>query len=412
MGNELALIEEQLLTADSVENVMVSKASALMTAGFPEHALLELWNASIHNLRRRVETYSIDIFLSTTKSLSGRNNYKKDGDTLAERWAGVDDLLLVEGATQIGVLSKKAGQSLKMIDWMRNHASPSHDSDECVSASDVIGLAMLLKTNLFDLPIPDPAHSPVALLDPLKNNTLTTAQVEMFTTEIKGFSNRDIRTIFGFAMDKITSGENPAYSNIQLLFPTIWEKATEELKSNFGLTYHNFVFNPSSDTSSDHSAADRLYEALLLVDGIKYLPDSSRAIIYRKLAKDLAKAKDTSYGWSLEESASKALKQVGVHVPSIAFEDVYQEILSVWCGNFWGRSNAHIILRDFIFSVPAKQQIEIAKFFLSNDRVRDELYQDRPFNKAIALLSEIKDNLQDDSQKTEIEQIIRQVQSQ
>ena len=409
MNEELIVFEMPAETADEYEMAMISKANNLMKVGFPEHSLLELWNASIHNLRRRVEMYSIDIFLSTISSLNGRKTYKKDGDTLSERWAGVDDLILIEGATQIGVLNKKAGQSLSMIDWMRNHASPSHDNDECVSDQDVIGLALLLRNNLFNHPLPDPAHSPVSLIEPIKSCNLTEDQIDLFKTEINCFSNKNIRTIFGYAMDAIASGEKPAFTNILSLFPTIWENATEELKTTFGLKIHNYTFDPSTDDSADNAAADRLYDALLSVNGAKYLPDSTRAKIYRKLAKDLAKAKDSTYGWSLENSASYALKQVGVCVPSIAFEDVYQEILSVWCGNYWGRSEAHNILSDYIFTIPAKQQVQIARLFQTNERVKDELYQARPKKAAIALLSEIKEGLQNEGQKSEVEQIIRQV---
>jgi len=35
------------------------------------------------------------------------------------------------------------------------------------------------------------------------------------------------------------------------------------------------------------------------------------------------------YGWSDEEKAAKSLAQFDPYVPSIAFEDVYQEILAV-----------------------------------------------------------------------------------
>ena len=109
---------------------MLDKASKLINLGFPEHSLLEIWNSGIHNLRRRVEAYSIDMFLSSISSMSGRKIYKKDGDTLSERWAGVDDENLIKGARQLGVLNKKAEKALEMIEWMRNHASPSHDSDD------------------------------------------------------------------------------------------------------------------------------------------------------------------------------------------------------------------------------------------------------------------------------------------
>lgn len=414
MNTELILRNEngisQYLTADEEETIMLEKAANLMRLEFPDHALLELWNSSVHNLRRRIEMYSTDIFTSTISSFPGRKNYKKDGDTLSERWAGIDDANLIDGAIQIGVLNKKAGQALNMINWMRNHASPAHDSDDSVTKEDVLGLAILLQNNLFNLPIPDPAHSPVALLDPIKSQVLTEDQVELFKEEINGFSNKDVRTIFGYSMDVIASGEQPAYDNVSHLFENIWHRATEELRTNFGLRIHNYMFDPTQDKSSDKAASERLYGVLLKVSGIKYIPDSTRANIYRKLAKNLATAKNTSYGWSLENSASRALKQVGVHVPSIAFEDVYQEILSVWCGNYWGRSEAHAILKDFIFTLPAKQQVSVAKLFQTNERVRDELYQVRPKNYAIALLNEIKSGLQNDSQITELEIIINEIQ--
>lgn len=413
MSDSLLVLENgdlaNLVTADDTEKVMLSKAGNLIALEYPEHALLELWNASIHNLRRRVEMYSTDIFVSTISTFPGRKSYKKDGDSLAERWGDVDDKNLIDGATQIGVLNKKAGKALEMINWMRNHASPAHDNEDSVTKDDVIGLAVILKTNLFDTMLPDPAHSPVSLIEPIKNDILTEDQVELLCGEIKCFSNKDIRTVFGYAVDVITSGEQPEYDNIMQLFNTIWEKAPEELRTNMGLRVHNYMFDPSTDTSSDNSARDRLYDALLNVSGVKYIPDNARAAIYRGLARRLAIAKDSSYGWAQENLASMALAQVGAHIPSSAFEDVYQEILSVWCGNYWGRSNAHFILRDFIFGLTPRQQIIVAKLFMTNDRVRSELVQSRPKNCAIDLLNEIKDGLTNSSQISEIEIVIADV---
>lgn len=367
MDNTITVLDANYLstylTADEKEQIMIEKAANLLTADFPDHALLEIWNASVHNLRRRIELYSIDIFLSTVQSLSGRKKYKNEGDTLSERWGDVDDAVLLEGAEQIGVLNKKAAKALEMVNWMRNHASPAHDNEDSVSREDVLGLVAIIKSNLFDHPLPDPVHSPITLLNQIKNEVLTSDQIDLFKDQIDNFSNKDIRTIFGFATDAICSGEQPKYDNVIELFESIWIKSTEELKTNMGLRIHNYMIDPTKDTSSDSQASDRLYVAILSVDGIKYIPDQTRAVIYRRLARKLASAKDTSYGWSLENSASRALKQVGIHIPSIAFEEVYQEILSVWCGNYWGRSEAYNILREFIFGIDAKKRLKLQNFF-------------------------------------------------
>lgn len=401
---------QTFVTADSTEQIMLKKASDLINLDYPEHSLLELWNASVHNLRRRIEMYSVDIFISTLSSLEGRKTFKKDGDTLSERWAGIDDAILIKGAIQIGVLDKKAGKALEMINWMRNHASPAHDSDNSVTKDDILGLVIILKHNLFDFPLPDPAHSPVALLTQIRNGALTENQIELFKEQIENFSNRDMKTIFGYAVNVICEGTQPEYDNIIKLFETIWKHTTEDLRQDMGMKMHSFMFDPSTDKSTDGCASERLYDALLNVSGVKYIPEGTRATIYRKLAKDLAFAKNCSYGWEQENAASRALLQVGIDVPSIAFEDVYQEILSVWCGNYWGRSNAHIILRPFIFNVQPKRQVTIARLFRENNRVRDELYQPRPKQNALDLLNEIKNGLTNDSQIAEMERIILDIQ--
>lgn len=411
--NNIVIIEKTELdnykALDESELVMLDKAAQLMNLDFPEHSLLEIWNAGIHNLRRRVEAYSIDMFLSSVSSLSGRKNYKKDGDTIAERWSGVDDENLLKGAEQIGVINKKAIKALEMIEWMRNHASPSHDSDDAVTSEDVMGLVLIIKKNLFELPMPDPGHSPVGLLEPIKNTELDEAQLELFKQQIESYNNKDIRMLFGFSLDVICNGQEPAYSNIIKLFSNIWDKSTEDLKSNMGMKFHNYMFDPTIDSSNDVNAKSRVYEVLISVNGIKYIPDATRAIIYRKLANNLRDAKNTVYGWNAEYREAKALAQAGINVPSIAFEELYQEILSVWCGNYWGRSEAYSVLKEFIYEIGTQDKLKVARLFLSNDRVREELFQVKPKREAVTLLNSIIETLTVESHKAEIKNIIDEI---
>jgi hypothetical protein len=77
------------------ETALLQQAKNLFDLGFHDHALLNLWSASVHNLRRRVEAYGADLFLSVIKDEPGRKKFDKDGETLADRWSGVDDLVLV-----------------------------------------------------------------------------------------------------------------------------------------------------------------------------------------------------------------------------------------------------------------------------------------------------------------------------
>lgn len=393
----------------STEIEFLSQARKLLDAGFPDHSLLDIWNAAVHNLRRRVEAYGLDLFTSAVKDDSGRKKYDKDGETINERWAGVDDLTLINGATKLGVLNKKAGKSLEMMNWMRNHASPAHASDNKVESEDVFALALMLQKNLFEAEMPDPGHSPSGLFEPIKKAELSAENIDLLKDQIRAFKQGDIRITFGFLLDLITKGENPAHNNASNLFEEVWEKSNDDLKKSAGQRYHSYLLEPDADTSEDGGAKIRVLETLVKVDGIKYIPDAARASLYRHAIKQLAKAKNTSYGWNDEEKAAKALAQFGPHVPSIAFEDVYQEILTVWVGNYWGRSAAYSSLEPFINVLNSNQLMALSRLFIDNERANEELISSKPKSKAKELLEDIKGKLTIQASIDEIDKIISEI---
>ncbi len=294
---------------------------------------------------------------------------------------------------------------------MRNHASPAHASDSKVELEDVFGLALILQKNLFEMEMPDPGHSPSGLFEPIKNHSLDEERLQILRDQIRAFRQADIRITFGFMLDLICKGEDPSLTNAKELFGYVWDKANEDLRKSAGQRYYSLTVEPEADDSEDNGARIRLLETLLGCDGIKYIPDAARAILYRHAVKPLAKAKDTQYGWSAEEKAAKSLAQFGPHVPSIAFEDVYQEILAVWCGNYWGRSSAYVYLKSFIDSLNSTQVMRLSRLFQTNDRVREELFQSKPKKRAIEFLEEVKNKLTIEANKNEIDTIIEEIEN-
>ncbi|MBF1097647.1 MAG: hypothetical protein HXL37_05015, partial [Riemerella sp.] len=103
----------------------------------------------------------------------------------------------------------------------------------------------------------------------------------------------------------------------------------------------------------------------------------------------------------------KSLLQLGIKVPSFAFEEVYQEILSVWCGNFWGRSQSYSILNPFIDSLSTDKIRLILKMFKENDRVKEELYNRKPKEEAINLLKSFEERLTLEAHKEELKETIK-----
>ena len=398
------------LEIDNVERNHLQDAMDLCGIEKYGHALISLWDASIHNLRRRIEAYSEELFLSAIKNEPGRKHYKKDGDTIADRWDDVDDSVVIIGAKNIGLLEPKASKALEMINWMRNHATPAHDTNNTVNKNDVIAMALMLQENLFMLPLPEPGHSIKAIIDPIRKDSLTEYALDQIGKQIETSTNTEIRVIFGFMLDLILAGDEPAWGNVNVLFSVVWEKASDTLRSVAGNKYNSLCL-VSAEVLDNRTkeAKQRLLEMLIKVKGVKYIPDATRAKLYGRAADILAKAKDTSYGWKEEERAAKTLEQLGPYVPSLVFVHVYQEILSVWCGNYWGRSNAYSVLSPFIDVLQTEKIRALADLFKTNDRVRDELCQQKPKNNAISLLESLKCKLTINSHKNEIDDIISNI---
>lgn len=391
---------------DSKEAAYLKQSAELFNAGFYSHSLLDIWNAAVNNLKRKVEAYSVDLWIEVVKDEPGRKKYNKNGDTIALRWEEVDDLVLIAGATKLGLLNPKAGKSLEMINWMRNHASPAHDSDSRVEKEDVIGLVLLLQKNLFTSPIPDATHAVKEIFAPVKEKEMDKQELSVLQDQIKSSNVKDTRTIFGFLLNMVINGEEPAYSNAKYLFPTVWEKADTELRKDLGVRYNSYSLNASSDKGIDNKAKNRVFELIVLVKGVSYIPDGARAIIYRRAAEKMRIAKNTSYGWSAEVSACKMLAQLGTSIPSVVFEEVYQEIIAIWCGNMWGHSESSMYIRKFFDCLDSSQIRKIATMFCSNERVKEELCWNKPKTRAIELLNELKSKLTIESHKEEIENTI------
>lgn len=391
------------------EKALVEQAARLFHDGYYDHSLLDLWNAAVFHLRRRVEAYGTELFLSVVKDESGRKTFNTEGESIYERWSGVDDAVLISGCSKLGLLNKKAKKALEMINWMRNHASPAHISDTKVEREDVIALALLLEKNLFQAPFPEPGHSVSSLFDPVKSGVVSDENFDLLADQIRSLRNPDVKVAFGFMLELLCEGSSPGYENTKQLLPVVWERASDDLKKVPGLRFHSYLADPSTDPSDDGKAKTRILEFLVEVEGVRFIPDSARAQIYRKAARRLGEAKDEHYGWKSEVKAAKALAQLGPYVPSIAFEQVYQEVLAVWCGNYWGRSTAHVQLETFLSTLQSDTIRQIGRMFRKNERVRDELFQSKPKGQAIELLNQLKEKLSIEAHKNSIDEAIKSV---
>lgn len=99
----------------------------------------------------------------------------------------------------------------------------------------------------------------------------------------------------------------------------------------------------------------RLLDLIVKPGAVKYIPDGTRARLFRHAAKKVAEAKNSIYDW--------------------------------------GHSNVHNVLRPLIDCLDSSSVLKLAKLFANNRRVQAELHQRRPNIEVCSLLDEMKEKV-------------------
>ncbi len=353
---------------------------------YPEYAIQDLWNATVHNLRRRVENYSIDLFFSMVEGVE--KHFDRDGETLSARWNGIKDETLIVGAKKMGIIDSKCEMFLKYVLWSRNHCSAAHDADQLVTSGEVKGYAIQLRDNLFCLDFPESIRAFRELFARLKEKPLGEDEVAI-RKQIEKCNAKDASQLLGFVTNTLENGEEPAYSNVLCLFPTIWNKANDVKKRDFASRIQDSMTDAAmgGDGERDGNASTRLLSALISVHGLDYAPASLSASVFRNKLTVLAEAKNTMYGWRLEEAAAKDIIDLGSRVPAEVCPLFIITYLKVCFGNRWGRSRACETLKPLMDTISIAKLCEILRTI--NLMTLPDLCDDTPKKFAVSWFEEL-----------------------
>lgn len=372
------------------ENKQMEKAAKAFAAGLPDAALDYIWNATLHNLQRKVEAYGIDIFVA---SFDGKNiGLRPNEDSLVDRWERVDAFDVLTGCGRIGLISRKGLKALELINWLRNHASAAHSTDEEVDEQDLQIAFVTVTKEVFSKPLPQPAFDFKSVIEPLKTTDLSDDEARCKKI-FGGFNRRDASTCLGMLVSLWLDDDPIGRQNAVAIIPIVWPLASEQARQAVGQKYFEFHFEVQlSSDAAPQDAAERVLEILKLVDGLRYIPDHLRLDMYRALAARLAQAKDSFFGWEREIGVAKEIMELGeTAIPEDASAELSSPIIRVWCGNTWGRSTAYYHLQPLKDSL-TDSQIQLWLELMAGDReVQEEFTDDGPNKRALQLIGELRD---------------------
>lgn len=313
----------------------VSKMFAAAAAGLFDAALNYLWNETVGELRRRIAAYDLGYFYDIAVSSPDRRKHFSSEDDLSK----IDDIDLLRGSLQIGLLSQTGHAQLDHIRYMRNYASAAHPNQVELSG---LQLATWLETcirQVITLPYDTITAETKKLLANVKSQRLDASAVvgtsAFFVDLPKDRAGAIAAGLFGLYVDPTRTAI--VADNVLALWPHLWPEVEEQARHGFGLRYGRFV--ASADT--DQATAAR--ELLDLVDGAAYLPARERAVEIDAAVDSLLAAHRGYNNFYAEVTPARELSRlVGDKgdVPANVDVKYILALTEVYLGNAYGVSRA------------------------------------------------------------------------
>jgi hypothetical protein len=332
LGGALRRLPEE----DRGRSLYVSKMIVAAAVGLFDAALNYLWDETVNELRRRVIGYDLAYFYDIAVLGDMRKHFSGPDDL-----PQVQDVDLLRACREIGLLSDVGFTQIDHVRYMRNHASAAHPNQVDLTG---LQLASWLETCIRQV-ITQPQDPITAntgrLLRNIKADRLDAAFIAAtasFFEELPGDRADTLAAgLFGLYTD--TKRTAVVADNVRLLWPELWDFASEDARYAFGTRYGRF------QASAEMGQASAARELLDLVDGAAYLPEQIRVVEIDAAIDALMTAHNAWDNFYNEPGPTRSLEGlVGTegNVPEAVSAKYVRAVVTTFLGNGHGVSHAAI----------------------------------------------------------------------
>lgn len=301
----------------------IVRAKTAIEAGLNDAAINYLWNLTMYDLHKKIVAYGIEYF-STAINWDG-----KPLKTI-EDLQDVKDHQVITGTFALGIIANEAHFYLQQCREIRNKFSTAHfpigEIDKLETFNFIKNCIKYVLT--FDLPAPG-----LQIRDLIENLTLDRYDnLEEVIAIIEGQSSKIhgpiLHSIFS---NFIKSDCDPNLKhNIKVLAPHLWSLVSDEVKSNIASKFASLREVKGKDGANEALAF------LKLVDGVSFIPDSFKDVIFKKHSQALI---DAHHGWNNfyhEPGYARELASLGTEVPISAIYTYAKALVLSFVGNLYG----------------------------------------------------------------------------
>lgn len=372
---------------DCRNEIILEKARIAIEVGLNDAAINYIWNLATYDLQRKVIAYGIDYFADAI-------NW--DGKTLRtiEDLREIKDYQLISGAFSLGIISSEAHFFLEQCREIRNNFSTAHfplgNLDKFETFNFIKNCIKYVLT--FDLPAPGLQIKDLISnlsAEKLNNRDEIITIIEHQSPKIHGPILHNLFSNF------IKQDCNPNLKyNIKLIAPYLWKLVSDEIKSNIAAKFSSLRDIKGQD------AANEALAFLKLVEGIEYIPESFKEIIFKKHAQLFI---DAHYEWNNfynEPKYAKDLLSLGKDVPLSAIYTYIKAIMLSFIGNTYGIStDAQSYNKTMISNLSQTGIRTIFKILDTDIDIIRDLSSMKPIHRLYELMDLIKDKTMLSKQK-------------
>jgi len=355
------------------------KTKTAIEVGLNDAAINYVWNLAMYDIQKKIVAYGIEYFSS---AINWDGKPLNTLDDLRE----VKDYQLITGAFGLGIIPNEAHFFLQQSREIRNNFSSAHfpmgELDKFETFNFIKNCIKYVLT--FDLPVRG-----LQIKELIEN--LTIERLDSID-EINAIISSQSEKIYGPIIHNLFSNfikqdcdPNLKY-NIKQISPNLWDLISDDIKSSIASKFASLRDIKGKD------GANEALEFLKIVDGIDYIPDTFKEIIFKKHSQALL---DAHFGWDNfyhETGYARELASLGKNVPISSIYTYVKAVLFSYLGNSYGSSGGADEYTSKMILDFSQTAIRIIFNLLENDiDMSRKLSSSKPVNNLYRMLDMIKD---------------------
>ena len=376
---------------DCREDRAIEKAKIAITAGLNDAAINYFWNLVIFDLEKKVMAYGVEYFAA---AINWDGRPLKSFSDLRD----VPDYQLINGAHALGILRDEAHYFLQQCRDIRNNFSTAHYPMGELDKLETFNFIKNCIKYVLSFDLPAPGLQIKDLIERLIEEKYT--DFDDLKVIIEAQSSR----IHGPILHNLFSNfikpdcESNLKHNIRLLSPYLWDIVDEEVKSSIGSKFASLRDIKGKDE------ANEALEFLKIVNGVTYIPETFKEIIYKKHAQALI---DAHFDWNNfyhEPTHAQELYSLGKDVPISSINTYLKAIIVSFVGNSYGIATGAQEYNELMISELSQTGIRFLFKVLKTDKdVVRELSNHYPTKRLKTLMNLIKEKTMLPEQKEDFD---------